>query len=348
MRLGTILGAFALSGGIALTTIVHAQSEDPEFSFKIHHAVSPTAVVQTKMIEPWVQRIEEESEGRIKFEIFPEMSMGGTPPELFRQVRDGEADIVWTRIGDTPGVFPRTEVFELPTIHLGSAKQTNLAIQYSMDLIGDDYKDIRPLLVHVHAGNALHLANPLDIYGQGTIEGLKIRTPSTASGWLLEEMGAVPVEFPAAEVLSAIAAGGADGALDSFEGVATSSLYEQTTMSLEGRRKERFGTSAFLFAMNSDSYASLPDDLKKIINDNSDRAFAEEMGKVWDAAETTGKSLQYGSGGELVRLEEEPTAAMLELSEKVVDRWVKEADANGLKGKTILRWARSAIANYQP
>ena len=57
----------------------------------------------------------------IKVEIFPAMSMGGKPGELYSQVRDGTADIVWTLLGYTPGVFPRTEVFELPTVHRGSA-----------------------------------------------------------------------------------------------------------------------------------------------------------------------------------------------------------------------------------
>jgi len=346
MRFGTTLGALALSGAMALTATFHAQAADPEFSFKIHHFLDSTAVAQTKMIEPWVDRIEEESAGRIKFEIFPAMSMGGTPPELYRQVRDGSADIVWTEIGYTPGLFPRTEVFELPSIHLGSAKQTNLAIQYSLDLIKDDFKDIHPLLIHVHAGNALHVSQPLDIYGDASIKGLKIRTPSRTGGWLIEEMGAVPVEVSVAGLSEALSSGSVEGALDSFEGVSTLKLYEQTTMSVEGRRKERFGTSAFLFAMNSDSYESLPDELKKIVDDNSGRAFAEEMGNVWDTAETTGKNLQYSSGGELVRLEEEPTADMIELSKKVVDRWIKDVASKDIKGKTIVRWARSAIANY--
>ncbi len=348
MRFGTTLSALALSGVVALATTFSAKAADPEFSFKIHHFLSTEAIAQTKMIEPWVERIEKESEGRIEFEIFPAMSLGGTPSELYQQVRDGDADIVWTEIGHTPGVFPRTEVFELPSVHLGSAKQTNLAIQYSIDLISDDFKDIHPLLIHAHAGNALHVAQPLDIYGTATIDGLRIHTPSRAGKWMIEEMGGVPVELPSDTLTEALASGGADGALASFESVSALNLHEPTTMSAEGRKKERFGTSVFLFAMNSDSYASLPDDLKKIIDNNSGRDFAEEMGDVWDAAETTGKNLQYSSGGSIVRLESDVTASMIELSEKVVERWIEDVKAKDIKGQAIVRWARSAIANYKP
>ncbi len=348
MRFGTKLGALALSGMMALATTVGAKAADPEFTFTIHHFLSPKATTQTKMIEPWVKQIEEASEGRIKFEIFPAMSMGGKPPELYRQVRDGSADIVWTVIGYTPGVFPRTEVFELPSVHVGSATQTNLAIQYSMDLIRDDFTDIHPLLVHAHAGNALHLVEPLDLYGTTSFEGMKLRTPSRTGAWLIEAMGAEPVGMPVPALPQALAKGTVDGAFIPFEIVAPLKVHELTRMSIEGRNKERFGTSVFLYAMNKDSYASLPDDLKKIVDDASGRDFAVAMGKVWDEAEKTGKSLQYSSGGEIIRLDAEATANIAEMGEEIVKRWVKEVQAKDIPGNAIVRWARSAMKNYKP
>jgi TRAP-type transport system periplasmic protein len=44
------------------------------------------------------------------------MQLGGAPPQLYDQARDGVADIVWTLPGNTPGRFPRIEVIELPFI----------------------------------------------------------------------------------------------------------------------------------------------------------------------------------------------------------------------------------------
>jgi len=57
-------------------------------------------------------------EGKIKIDIYPSMQLGGTPPQLYDQARDGVAD---TRLlgpfpGNTPGRLPTTEVFELPFI----------------------------------------------------------------------------------------------------------------------------------------------------------------------------------------------------------------------------------------
>ena len=84
-----------LCTGAALSALT-LQAAAADFTFTIHHFLSPKAPAQTKLIEPWAKRIEEQSNGRITFEIFPSMSLGGKPPELYKQVRDGSADIVWT------------------------------------------------------------------------------------------------------------------------------------------------------------------------------------------------------------------------------------------------------------
>ena len=100
---------------------------------KLHHFLGPKAPAQTKMLEPWAAAIQDASDGRVKIEIYPSMSLGGSPPQLFRQVADGVVDIVWTVNGYTPGLFPRTEVFELPTIFTNDIAATNLAMRDMFD-----------------------------------------------------------------------------------------------------------------------------------------------------------------------------------------------------------------------
>jgi TRAP-type C4-dicarboxylate transport system substrate-binding protein len=79
-----------------------------EFTFKLHHLLGGTSPAQTKMLEPWAKHVEENSGGRVKIEIYPAMSLGGKPPELVQQARDGVVDLIWTVNGYTPGLFPRT------------------------------------------------------------------------------------------------------------------------------------------------------------------------------------------------------------------------------------------------
>ena len=146
----------SIFAAVVLSLSASLWAKEDTTTLLIHHFLSPKSPTHTKFLQPWADKITKASGGKIKVQIFPSMSMGGKPGELYKQVRDGSADIVWTVAGYTPGVFPRTEVYELPTVHKGNSLETTLAIRKNFALIKDDYKDVIPLIIHVHAGNVIH------------------------------------------------------------------------------------------------------------------------------------------------------------------------------------------------
>lgn len=346
MHIKRTLRALTL-GTISAALSMPLLAAEAEVTLTIHHFLSPKSTTQAQMIEPWAKKIEKASDGRIAFEIFPSMSMGGKPPALYRQVRDGTADIVWTLAGYTPGVFPRAEAFELPTVHLGSAVATNLAINDNFDLIAEDFTDVKPLLIHTHDGNALHLRESRsDIVSLDELQGLKLRTPSRTGAWLIEAMGAEPVGMPVPALPQALSKGAVDGAFVPFEIFPPLKLAELTKTSLEGRNKERFGTSVFMFVMNKERFESMPADLQKIIEDHSGRDFARDIGRIWELAETTGKTMQHETGSDIIRLDDKATAEMNDIGQKVVERWVEEVSGDDLDGEALIDAARRAVRKY--
>jgi len=312
----------------------------------VHHFLSATAPTHAAFIEPWARRLEAESEGRLKFEIFPSMTLGGKAPELYQQVRDGVADIVWTVIGYTPGVFPRAEVFELPTVHRGSATVTNLAIQDIFDeYLAEDFREVQPILVHVHAGNALHTVDR-EVRAIGDVAGLKLRTPTRTGAWMIEAWGAEPVGMPLPEVPQALSRGVVDGVLIPFEVVLPLKIHEMTEYSVEGLDARRFGTAVFLFAMNRERYESLPEDLRALIDAHSGAHIAADAGRVWDAVEPRVKDTIGGDGQTLMQLKPEAMAAFIDAGEAVVERWIQEAGERGLDGSTLVAAARAAVERH--
>jgi len=333
----------ALTGLTMLAAATTAHAAD--VTLTLSHFLSPKAPPHAKFLAPWAKKIEEESKGRIKIEIFPSMTLGGKPPELYRQLRDGAADIVWTVTGYTPGVFPRSEVFELPTVHRASAKATNMAIQDNFKLIADDFKDIKPLLVHAHAGNALHLVNGC-VKNVAELKGRKLRTPTRTGAWMIESWGAEPVGMPLPALPQALSKGVIDGALIPFEVVPPFKIHELTKCSVTGANNLRFGTAVFLFAMNKERYNKLPDDLKAVIDNNSGMAIAESAGKLWDAVEAPGQKLQKKTGSPVAALDQKATDEMSALGEKVVARWVKESSGKGFDAEGLVKAARAGVAKH--
>lgn len=332
----------SVAAGLLTATMMTVTASAQEVTLTLHHFLGPKSPAQTKMMEPWAQKVEAESNGRIKVEIFPAMSLGGKPPELYRQVRDGVVDMTWTLLGYTPGVFPNAEVFELPTVHLGSAKETTLALLDSFDMIKDDFKGLKIILLHTHGGQAFHMVDK-KVTSPDDLAGLKIRTPSRVGGWSLEALGAEPVGMPVPDLPQALSKGVVAGAMVPFEIVRPLKLQELTKYTTVGAGDLRFGTSIFMIAMNEDRYNALPDDLKKVIDDNSMGAIAAEYGALWDAIEEDGKGLRREQG-ELIEMTEEQTAAFNDKMQIVVDRWVAEATGNGLDGAGLVEKARAAVA----
>jgi TRAP-type C4-dicarboxylate transport system substrate-binding protein len=333
---GALGGAVLMSAGLAF-------AQDAEVTLTVHHFLPPKSNAQVGMIEEWARRVEEESGGRIDVEIFPSMSMGGSPPELYNQVRDGAADIVWTVLGYTPGVFPRAEVFELPTVHRGSAVATTMAMNQSLDWLAEDFKDVHPIFLHAHDGNVLYsVGEPVTAFEQ--LAGKKLRTPSRTGAWIIESWGAEPVGMPVPDLPQALAKGVVDGALIPYEiapPLKLAELVDATTAPPEG---DRFGAATFLFGMNKDRYESLPDDLKKVIDDNSGVNAAEWVGRAWEEDfENKGLAALEAGGVEHVELSPEEAAKFDASAEDVVQRWIEEANSKGLNGQELVDKARAAV-----
>lgn len=332
-----ILGGLA---ALAMTAAAAAQ----EFTFKLHHFLGPKAPAHTKMLEPWAKGIEEASGGRVKIELFPAMSLGGTPPELISQVRDGVVDIVWTVNGYTAGQFPRSEVFELPFVMTNNPAAVNLAL-YDMyaDHLAEEYKGVKVLFLHVHAGQGIHTVKD-EIRKPEDFSGKKIRIPTRTGAWLIEQLGASPVSMPVPDLPQALSKGVVDGAFIPWEIIAPLQLQEQTEYQIEGADKTRFGTTVFQVSMNQAKWDSLPEDIQKIFTDKSGRDWVKEVGQIWRDADEHGIKIATEAGNKHIVLTPEETDAFKTKLEPVLERWKQEVASKGIDGDALIAKAREAIA----
>ena len=337
-----LLAAAALFGLGAI-----ASAQEPEFTLKLHHFLGPKAPAHTQMLEPWAKRVEADSGGRIRIEIYPSMSLGGAPPQLIRQVRDGVVDIVWTVNGYTPELFPRTEVFELPGIFVSDTVATNLAMREMFEKhLAEEYDGLHVIVLHVHAGQGIQTVDKL-VRTPDDLKGLKIRIPTRTGAWVLEALGATPVGMPVPDLPQALATGVVDGALIPWEIIPALKIQDMTQYQIEGPDHERFGTSTFQISMNQGTWESLPPDLQEVVNKNSGEAFAREVGEIWRDSEEGGIKIATDAGNELITLTEEEMAKFRAALEPVVQRWIDEVTAKGVDGKALVEEARAAIARHK-
>ena len=264
----------------AATTLVMGMSisvfAEP-VTLKFHSFPPMPANSNAKFVKPWADKVTAESNGDIKIEMYPSMQLGGKPPQLADQVRDGAVDIIWTVAGYTPGRFPRLEVFELPFI-AGSSKATSQAAQEYMETVGaEDLKDYKVLAVFVHAPGKIHTKSTL-IKSVDDFKGLKMRGPTRVISGMLGTMGATPVGMPVPAVASSLSKCVIDGMVVPWEIMPSFKLQELTKAHTEIGGDRGLYTTPFLFVMNKAKYESLSDSQKKVIDANVGLALAKLAG----------------------------------------------------------------------
>jgi TRAP-type C4-dicarboxylate transport system substrate-binding protein len=334
--LGVALVGFAFSSAPSATA--------QEVTLRLHHFIPPVAAPHKHFLTPWADKVMKESGGRLKIEIYPSMGLGGRPPQLYDQVKDGIVDIIFTLPGYTPGRFPKTEAFELPFMHV-DAVTTNRAMQdYFEKHLQDEYKDVHVLLLHVHEGQVFHTRTPIRKFDD--FKGKTFRTPSSAGTLLIEALGANAYHSPVTEMAQLLSKGVVDGVMVPFEIVPAFKVHQLVKyhVTVQGPRVH---TSAFLFAMNKNSYAKLPADLKKVIDNNSRRNLADFAGKVWIDIEKPGIALSKKRGNEFITLSAEETAKVREAGMKARQRWVEQVKDKGIDGAALLKDAEAMLAKHK-
>ena len=320
-----------------------AWAQNPEVELKLHHFLGPKAPAHTKMLEPWAKAIQDDSSGRVKIEIYPAMSLGGAPPQLFRQVADGVVDIVWTVNGYTPGLFPRSEVFELPTVFTNDIVSANLAMRDLFESqLAPEYADVHVLFLHVHAGQAIHMASKL-VRTPDDTKGLKLRVPGPTGNAVVEAMGATPVTMPVPDLPQALSTNAVDGALIPWEIIPPLQLFESTKYQIEGPDNNRFGTTTFQVSMNKARWEALPDDLKEVFTKHSGEDWLREVANIWRGSDDFGIKMAVEKGNEHVVLTEDEMKAFNTVLAPVVDRWVEEQKGN-FDAAALVEAARGALA----
>jgi TRAP-type transport system periplasmic protein len=316
-----------------------------EVTLRVHQFLPAQAPVPRNFIAPWAKKIEEESKGRIKVELYPTMQLGGSPPQLYDQVKDGVVDVIWTLPGYTPGRFPRTEAFELPFIAGNAVQNSQAAWDFYEKHLQDDFKDVKVLAVHTHGPGLIH-AKGNGVRKLEDLKGLKVRAPTRIINELLKTLGATPVGMPVPQMPEALSRGVIDGTVVPWEVTTPLKVAElvNTHTTFAGNRS--LYVAFFVFAMNKAKYDGLPADLKKVIDNNSGRETSKWVGQVMDDGDAPGLEVAKKRGNTIVELDAKEVARWKQAAQPVVDAWIKDMDGKGMNGKQLVEDARAMVAKY--
>ena len=337
--------SIALAAALTLGLVTGAQAQQA-VTLKFHTFMTPQSNVWRSMLVPWMDKVEKDSGGRIRFERYPAMQLGGTPLQLYDQARDGVVDIVWTLPGNTAGRFPRVEVFELPFM-MNNAEATSKAYwEYVQTQAPEEFKDTHVIALHVHGPGMFHSATK-QIRSVADLRGMKVRGPTRQITKMLGSVGATPVGMPLPAITDALSKGTIDACVIPWEVVPSIKVHELTKFHSEfDKTGGALYTTTFVMAMNQAKYNSLAPDLKKVIDANSGMAASAWLGKTQQSNDPAGRKTAVDRGNTIYQFTAAQRDEFVKLSSQIDDEWVADMDKRGFKGAQLLSTAKALIAKH--
>ncbi len=334
----------ALFAGVAMLALTATGAIAQEVTIRLQHFVSPNSANPRYFIEPWAEKVEADSAGRIKVEIYPLMQLGGRAPDQYDMIRDGVIDGGWVIPGYQPGRFPEAEALELPFMMPKSGEAASIAAwEFTQKYLADDFADVQLIAAHMH-GRGIVYKKGAPVETVEDFEGLKLRGPSRPATMLLKKLGATPVGLPVPAFPEAVSKGVVDGGVITYEMAPSLKLEELTDSNTDVSGDHSLYNLYFIWAMNKDKYNSLPDDLKAVIDANSGAMAAAWAGRAHDTGDADGKNVLEASDNVAGLISEAETARIMALGDDVTAEWIAEATAKGLDGQALVEDARAFVA----
>ncbi len=342
MKRRPILG---LMGSAALALSLSAPAAfAQEVTLRLHHFLAAQANVPRHILDVWADRVEADSEGRIRVERFPSMQLGGTPGELYDQAVSGTADVIWTVVGLTPGRFPSTEVFELPFM-VSDARAASYAYWHMFEeSMQEEFSETKIIGTWVHGPGVIHTEDPVS--SPDDLRGMQIRGPSRLTVQLLEALGATPVGMPIAQTPEALSRGVINGAIMPWEVTPSLRIPElvENHTEFEG---DMLYTVTFVLAMHQPSYDALPDDLKTVIDANAGLEFSVFAGGTQQDWDAPGREMADELGNNIITISAEDAEMWRAQAMPIYERWIADMAGRGIDGQAMIDRARELMAEYE-
>ncbi len=332
----TVLGLSACSNSSNQSTSSSSGGDVTVLRFS--HFWPATSSINKEVFEPWAKEVEAESKGRLKIEIYPSSTLS-KPDVTYDAAVKGTVDIGSQAQGYTNGRFPMSQIAELPGLS-SSATQMGCMLQtlYENGTIASEYQDSHLLFMYGAGPGTLHSTKKL-IEKPEDMKGLRIRRPSSVAGDIIESMGASPVGLPAPDIYTSLQRGVIDGLSLPWEAVKTFRIDEVA----HNHTNIPFYSSGLMVTMNKAKYDSLPDDLKKVLDNNSGMKLAKRVGEVFDKHDKAVLQAAIDKGDKVINIPDPLNdPAWSTPLKKGTEKYLNDVKALGHDAQTVYEKAKEA------
>lgn len=292
----------------------------------------------------FMKRVEELTNGKIKFQHYPAEQLGKAA-DMLKLVQGGTADIAY--IGPTymAGKLPLSSVGEIPGIFTDPEAASKALWKVTKDILYEQelkQYGVRPIVVSLFPPYyAFSTKKP--IKSLDALKGMKIRVPGGPGEEAAVAVGAVPVTLPANQAYEALQRGVLDGMFTTFAIARGYKLEELLKYAVAGGS---FGSFTNIYCINEKVWESLPDDVKKAMEQAGEETVVN-MGK--GLAEENQKWMKQWEQQKIMtvyHLTPEEEKQWLAKVEPVQKKWIEDMEKKGYPAQKVVDAFKKAYADY--
>ncbi|MFP3928833.1 MAG: TRAP transporter substrate-binding protein [Desulfobacteraceae bacterium] len=308
-------------------------------TIKLNYANFPPApTFPCVQMERWKTEVEERTDGKVSIKTFP----GGTlldAKNMMDGVIHGQADIGCLCMAYQPGRFTVTNATSLP-LGLPDARVASLVLwDIYQKYQPEAFSKVKVLTMFSTAPSNIMSRNPVRTLED--IKGMDLRA-SGGAAQILEAWGANQVGMPMSDTPEALQKGVVDGLFSSLE-VMKDFKYAELCRYITMTNTVIY---PFSVVMNMKTWNSLPDDVKKVMDDLRLEQ-AEWTGNYMDGH--VQESIRWSKENydvEIIELPPEERARWDERLEPIVEDWIADAKAKGFPAEEIVKDIESLRDKY--
>jgi TRAP-type C4-dicarboxylate transport system substrate-binding protein len=293
----------------------------------------------------WCDLLEKNTVGKMKCNVLPR-SVTSAPGTL-DAVKNGLADVSYTVHGYTPGRFVYTQMAEFPflgnTAEPISVAFNKVAMKHPQFLA--EHQGVKVITFFTH-GPGIVFNTKRPVTNVEELAGLKWRVGGGMVNEITKALNMNVTLKPAPDSYELLSGGVMDGTLfpaESTESFRIDKLIKHATLFPGGL----YNTS-FVFLMNQAKYDKLTTDEKKAVDAISGEVAARMFGRGWDGVDRRAIGLMQANNVQIVKANAKFVADVKIKTAPLEQKWVKDAEAKGLKDAAkILAEFRAEIAKQE-
>ncbi len=220
------------------------------WNLKFSYGVPTRASLYAAQLEPWAKAVEQATGGRVKIEHYADGTLA-KDEQQYDFLLSGASDISVVEPEYSPGIFPVFEVGSLPRLFpdpaVASAVMWDVAQKYP-----DEFGEVKLLGITCISG-AQYVGN-VPVKVPADLKGVKMRSGGKIESWILNAIGAEPIDITLGDLGTSMERGLADGAFLSWSMVFVSGAKDYT----KDRTVLDLMYRPWFIVMNQDVWDSMP------------------------------------------------------------------------------------------